>query len=544
MSDPQNADSAGDATERRFAELAVKAGFVTVEQIERMRAQQAALAAQGKPVSLAGLCLRQRVLNPEMTATLLLLVDGVPGGSIPPAAPLPNRPAQPIPSMPPAPSMPPRPAGGGAAPPSSAPAVARVVPTHAAHAPHGSPPPTAAPPQAAAPPARPPAAAPPPPPGRPHPFDPQEGGAVRIGRAGEPETPYDRLPPVVYDREFATATHVRFLCYHCETPLALPWGSLGAIVECHKCRREMRLVSRSQREQEERRARERKVEEAAARKAMTKRLEELRRSGTVPPDQIAILGRPSSGKSVYLAVLYHQLWTSADDLSGRAIDGQSHAAILRDFQSLRQGQWLGGTIATRKSELQIRFRGCPVTLSTMDYPGEVFQKVFFENRIDTAEQQALLHQVEACMGALLLVDPEHAMRADADLLDVEFSFLQVADHLSERGFGDHMLLLLTKRDRNETLVDSYGGPRAFASRHLPRLLRAHPRLTVVHLSSVPTVPGPDGRRIPRLDGQDLDHVRIPLRRLLTQVDPAYLHWLSELDRAVGQAGSPPGGNGG
>ena len=134
------------------------------------------------------------------------------------------------------------------------------------------------------------------------------------------------------------------------------------------------------------------------------------------------------------------------------------------------------------------------------------------------------------MGAFMLVDPEHAVRGDADLLDVEFSFLQVAEHLIERGFGDHMLLLLTKRDRNEALVQSCGGPYAFVSRYLPRLLRTRPNLTIGHLSSVPTAPGPNGRVVPCLGNRDLDQVREPLRRLLTQIDPAYLQLLAELDR--------------
>ncbi len=565
------------ASERQFADKALLAGFLTEEQVRRLLDLQAELRTKGKIVSLAGLGLRERLMSPEMTATVLLMIerpDGVEGPTRAPAVPTSVTSLAPAggspKAVPPAPEAPVMTEGARLA---SEPARSAAADDDqnagsepsSMRAAQGRRPPSTISPHV-------------PKDGGPqadddpevedsgdelreddptpillvHPMGDdsrrrgespavQETAAVGAERESpdmpQPALPaasgrshFDNLPVVMFEKQYATRTHVRFLCFYCAGELALPWDETGSIVECSRCRREMRLVSKAQVELEKQREKDRKQQEAAARQDLLRRVAELRRTGIQPPDQIAILGRPSSGKSVYLAVLYQQLWTSRDDLTGRALDGRNHAAILRDFQSLRQGQWLARTAAVRKCDLLVEFRGIPVTLSTMDYPGEVFQQVFFENRLDTPEQQALFSQIESCMGAMMLVDPQHAVGGEVESLDLEFSFVQVAEHLIERGFGNHMLLVLTKKDRNQELVESCGGPRGFVERYLPRLLRKQPNLMVVHMYSVPTKRGADGRAYPHIGSHDLDHVRLPLRRLLTQIDPAYLQVLAELDR--------------
>lgn len=261
------------------------------------------------------------------------------------------------------------------------------------------------------------------------------------------------------------------------------------------------------------------------------------------PDQIVVLGRPQSGKTVFLAALYKSLWGSRGDLSGNATDGASHAALLEHYQSMQRGEWPEGgqgTLQLRKHEWALHYRGLSFHLATMDYPGEVYRKVFFEKRVDTPECEALFRQVEAAVGVMLLVDPEHALRDDAEINDLEFSCLQVVEHMRERGLQDNLVIVLTKRDRNAALLESHGGKHAFLEKFMPRMMEAIPHPRVVSLCAMPAARDIDGKlvlnehqqTIPAPQDTDVPPAQAPLRHLLDAVSALHLRFLNERDRRV------------
>lgn len=52
-------------------------------------------------------------------------------------------------------------------------------------------------------------------------------------------------------------------------------------------------------------------------------------------DRIVILGRRSSGKTVYLSTLYYKLWNSTSDYRIRAIKGANHLELIRIAENLK-----------------------------------------------------------------------------------------------------------------------------------------------------------------------------------------------------------------
>ncbi len=342
-------------------------------------------------------------------------------------------------------------------------------------------------------------------------------------------------PPLVlaFDSYHDGWFHFRCPKRHCRRPLRVRQVVPDEILVCprRRCRAEMRLITREQRAALRRQRREREEE--------SRRL--LENHGASVPDQIAVLGRPQSGKTVYLSVLYQNLWRGAGDLRACSTDGESHRTLLEQYASMTRGEWPEGgqgTLDVRRLDWSIEYGDATLHLSTMDYPGEVYRKVFYEKRLDQPECVTLFRQVESAMAVMLLLDPMQALADELDIVDLEYSCVQVVEHLRTKGLERNFVVVLTKRDQNAALLARHGGPRAFLRKRLPRLATAVPAVPVLSLCAMPEARDAHGavrrnaerQTIPRpLPGGE-PQVLVPLRRLLEGIDPDHLEFLSGPNR--------------
>ncbi len=238
-------------------------------------------------------------------------------------------------------------------------------------------------------------------------------------------------------------------------------------------------------------------------------------------DRIVILGRPSAGKSVLLTILYQQLWDSPGEISVRAADGITHANLMNDFASLMQGQWLPATQALRRIDLELQHRGRCIPLTVLDYPGELYRRMFFEKRVDSDELQALYDHIDRALGVILLIDPRDAVGGGEAQLDTEYAAIQVIEHFrgNENGRTLPLVVVYTKRDENSDLIRRAGGVGAFTRSHMPRMWRLLKDVPLVHLSALRTVPTDAGRRAPWLVSSQ-EQVIIPIRLILERIEAA------------------------
>lgn len=321
-------------------------------------------------------------------------------------------------------------------------------------------------------------------------------------------------------------------CPRCSAKLEVWRVTYRELVHCPiaSCGKKFRIVTKKQIRAAEKRAKE-------DRDLLQRRIADIRRSGEIPPDRISIFGIAQSGKSVFLASLYNYLWNGDRGLSGRALHGNDHHHLLADFDMLASGRWIDATNRNRSFDLTIKFGKTKATLSSIDYPGEVFTDVFYRKRIDTEERIQLWNQMQSTMAAIILIDPEQVAEnfEEGRRLDVEFTGIEVAEHLASRGMADHLVVCLTKRNQNKALVKAHGGPQEFVKRFLPRLLSAAPDAPVLHISAIGASADDDDRRLPTIEGFDQEQVVLPLVTLLQRIDPLYLRLLEELDRSAMRA---------
>ena len=238
-------------------------------------------------------------------------------------------------------------------------------------------------------------------------------------------------------------------------------------------------------------------------------------------DRIVILGRPSSGKSVLLTVLYQQLWESTGQLTIRACDGNTHAALLQDYASLMGGQWLPATQALREYDLELHHDGRVTPMSVLDYPGELYRRLFFEKRVDGPELDTMYQALRRAMGVVLLIDPSDLLKPGEAQIDTEFAAIQVLEHFRNNGSPSQSLplvLVYTKRDENAEMVKRAGGLARFTAKYMPRLARLIHNVPIVHLSAMRTTES-NGRRMPWMASSE-EQVALPLRLILRQIDAA------------------------
>lgn len=347
--------------------------------------------------------------------------------------------------------------------------------------------------------------------------------------------PVDPSVPIV-DAGPKSEGAYEFSCPHCSRGLERSVRKHGEIIlgeeyECHRCDGGFLLTSVTAR------AKYRQILKDAARlrkEKLGEKIQDHLRKGTAPQDKIAILGRPQSGKTVYLAALYRELWENfrrnpEAELRGKAAMGPDHKALLSLYEEMCRGEWPAATLSQRDIDLTIFYKERELTLTTMDYPGEVYRQVFFEHAVSQPEQQALFEQVDSAMGVILLVDPLHLVENPKSMVDIEYSCLAVIDHLKTKKVSNNVLLLLTKLDQNKSLLEHAGGVKKFLQKHLPSIINELPNVGVISMKSVNTQSNRDEssqtspKTIPDIDRDSRQpQLLVPLLKVLERVPED--HW--------------------
>ena len=93
-------------------------------------------------------------------------------------------------------------------------------------------------------------------------------------------------------------------------------------------------------------------------------------------DRIVILGRRSSGKTVFLSLLYDKLWNSLGHLRLKALKGGDHVEFISTAEGLMNGKWPPATQGFSQSFIELTYFEKKRTIVALDYPGEVFTNAF------------------------------------------------------------------------------------------------------------------------------------------------------------------------
>jgi hypothetical protein len=195
---------------------------------------------------------------------------------------------------------------------------------------------------------------------------------------------------------------------------------------------------------------------------------------------IIVLGGPSAGKTVYLAALYHHLWKGYGTMVMRAGDGATHSELLRTADEILSGRLPPATQALRHYDFELEHNGRRYNLHYLDYPGELFRKVFYEMAVDGDEARQFHEICAHAAGVVVLLDP----KSIGDITyDVDYAISNLLRYYRAAGSDPKFVMALTKRDENHDLVKH--GVGVFLKCHLPhtaRLLGRGARL--MHFSSI------------------------------------------------------------
>lgn len=319
-----------------------------------------------------------------------------------------------------------------------------------------------------------------------------------------------------------------FRCPACEARDRRHRLRLFQLLPCAECDQLMRVAPPGlyRKWQEEREALARRLQRAVAR---------LRQQGVAPPCNLLISGVTTCGKTVYLTMLYQALLRGDDVITGRADSGLVHRELLENYAHLARGEWLKATLDNLRFEARVRHANRRLSLGILDFSGERFCEVYFEQRVETRQHEEITAQVRDALGAVLLIDPQQLDPAE-EAYDhrAEFTALEILDQLEARGRAEHAVIAFTKRNATGPYVRDRGGPLQFLSACSPRLFEQVERwrTPVLHIEAVGVevrllqdgectiVPLPRG-------AANLREAVSPIRALLNRIDPIYLDWLAD-----------------
>jgi hypothetical protein len=198
------------------------------------------------------------------------------------------------------------------------------------------------------------------------------------------------------------------------------------------------------------------------------------------PSTILVLGGPSAGKTVYLSVLYHHLWNGHHGTVMRAGDGVMHSELLHSVDSIREGKMPAATASLRHYEFELEHEQRTYLLRYLDYPGELFRRVFHDLMIDSDEARELHEYCEGATGVLVLVDPRSVVDHASEM---DYSLSNLLRYYRSRGMNTPFVIGFTKRDENRTLVRDHLD--SFVRQYLPHVARELDRgVHLMHFCSV------------------------------------------------------------
>ena len=208
-----------------------------------------------------------------------------------------------------------------------------------------------------------------------------------------------------------------------------------------------------------------------------------------PRDRIVVIGRRSSGKTVYISLLYDKLWNSDNRLKMKAVKGTDHAGFIRTAASIRGGNWPPATQGISQSFIEVSFSEQMRMMVILDYPGEVFTDAFVRD-VESKEVDALFDHIDHASAVILLVDPAHVVEGDVDSqIDHDYGILQAINRIQNwPGGGDiPVVLVLTKADQTEQILKKHGGTRAFVNKYFSSLVQTTRHLKVCKISAMPEI---------------------------------------------------------
>jgi len=238
------------------------------------------------------------------------------------------------------------------------------------------------------------------------------------------------------------------------------------------------------------------------------------------PSTIVVLGGPSAGKTVYVSVLYHHLWSGHEGMLMRAGNGATHAELLKSADSLAGGKMPPATQALRHYEFELEHNRRLYYVRYLDYPGELFRKVFFDMAVDSDEARELLRTCENAAGVLVLVDPQSVVDEG---WETDYALSNLFRFYQSNDADPKFVFAFTKRDENHRVVGDH--ITAFVKQNLPhvsRLLGGGMRMMhfssiiksqhSVQLSRADIVKAPLESILGAIEGEQTDRARQALQR--------------------------------
>jgi len=162
-------------------------------------------------------------------------------------------------------------------------------------------------------------------------------------------------------------------------------------------------------------------------------------------DRIVVIGRRRSGKTIYLAELYHQLWKSRDGLCMKALSGRSHTELMSVHETMRRGEWPQATQkeTVLQMEFELQYNGRSRILVGLDYAGEVFRDAFVNDDTESPQAKALISHIDRALALVLLIDPSIAVGGDSDaMIDDDYGIVQAVQRVRDWPGGDDVPIVL------------------------------------------------------------------------------------------------------
>jgi hypothetical protein len=244
--------------------------------------------------------------------------------------------------------------------------------------------------------------------------------------------------------------------------------------------------------------------------------------GPVERDRIVVLGRRQSGKTIYLATVYARLWRAMKGTTAKALSGEVHKQLMGVHQMLREGQWPPSTLGTSQIDLELEHHGRKRLLVALDFAGELFGKAFLDEQSDWPGVKELVSHIDRAAAVILLVDPAVVAGMDRRAaMEDDFGLVQAVQRIRNWPGGDTVpiVLVLTKMDQHQHLLDRHGGGPEFIRKHFPALVRLLKQIPIMQVSAVQVETGPDGHPRPRPDSTTIN-IDGPLQYCLREITAA------------------------
>ena len=241
-------------------------------------------------------------------------------------------------------------------------------------------------------------------------------------------------------------------------------------------------------------------------------------------DRIVVLGRRSSGKTVYLSLLYEKLWRSNGPIKIKATRGVDHSEYIKSANSVRQGIWPPATQGISQSFFEINYNDTKRIMVALDYPGEVFTNAFVKN-IESEEVITLLDHIDHAQAVILLVDPSHITSGDIESeIDNNYGLLEAVERIQNWPDGRKVpiVLVLTKIDETINVIKSHGGARKFLKKYFHRLIHKTEHLKACGISAIYEIEEKDERNEKRYAVD----IETPLKYCIEKIE-VYEKYISE-----------------